>query len=78
MAPQKLKVNMLGVASGKELAGIPVGDESAEERVLALLGHNATEDAYQVSGLFNLFHIERYCDPSLQNRSLSPPRSSST
>jgi len=60
MAPQKLKVNMLGVESGKELAGIPVGDESAEDRVLALLGGGAAEDAYQVSGLFNLFHIERY------------------
>ncbi|KAH8774869.1 HotDog domain-containing protein [Hyaloscypha finlandica] len=47
MAPQKLKVNMLGVESGKELAGIPVGDESAEDRVLALLGGGAAEDAYQ-------------------------------
>ena len=52
---------MLGVESGKELAGIPVGDESAEDRVLALLGRGAAEDAYQVSGLFNLFHNERYC-----------------
>jgi hypothetical protein len=60
MAPQKLMVNMLGVVSGKELAGIPVGDESAEDRVLALLGRGAAEDTYQVSGLINLLHIERY------------------
>jgi hypothetical protein len=51
MARQKLAVNMPGVAPGKELAGIPVGDETAEERVLALLGGTVTEDSYKVSGL---------------------------
>jgi acyl-coenzyme A thioesterase 13 len=49
MAPQKLTVNMPGVAPGKALAGIPVGDESAEERVLALLGGSVAENTYQVS-----------------------------
>jgi len=47
MAPQKSKVNMPGVAAGKEVAGIPVGDESAKERVLALLGGSMMEDTYQ-------------------------------
>jgi acyl-coenzyme A thioesterase 13 len=55
MAPQKLAVNMPGVAPGKALAGIPVGDETAEERVRALLGGTVTDDSYQVSVL--LFSI---------------------
>jgi hypothetical protein len=49
MAPHKSKVNMPGVAAGKEVAGIPVGAESAKERVLALLGESVAEDKYQVS-----------------------------
>jgi hypothetical protein len=49
MARQKSKVNMPGVAAGKDVAGIPVGDESARERVLALLGGSMMEDTYQVS-----------------------------
>jgi hypothetical protein len=49
MAPQKSKVNMPGVASGKELVGIPTGNESPEERVLALLGGSVAENTYQVS-----------------------------
>ena len=40
---------MPGVAPGKALAGIPVGDESAADRVLALLGGSVAEDTYQVS-----------------------------
>jgi acyl-coenzyme A thioesterase 13 len=55
MAPRKLAVNMPGVAPGKALAGIPVGDETAEERVRALLGGTVTDDSYQVSVL--LFSI---------------------
>jgi acyl-coenzyme A thioesterase 13 len=58
MAPQKLAVNMPGVAPGKALAGIPVGDETAEERVLALLGGSVTEDSYQVS----IFIIILFCN----------------
>ena len=61
MTPQKSKVNMPGVAPGKALAGIPVGDESAEERVLALLEGSVAGDADQVSGLFSLFQIKRHC-----------------
>jgi hypothetical protein len=49
MAPQKSKVDMPGVAAGKDVAAIPVGDESARERVLALLGGSMMEDTYQVS-----------------------------
>jgi hypothetical protein len=49
MASQKSKVNMPGVAPGKALTGIPVGDESAKDRVLALLGGSVAEDTYQVS-----------------------------
>jgi acyl-coenzyme A thioesterase 13 len=58
MAPQKLAVNMPGVAPGKALAGIPVGDETAEERVRALLGGTVTDDSYQVSVSYFLFCIE--------------------
>ena len=54
MAPQKSNVNMPGVAPGKELAGIPVGDESAADRVLALLGGSVAEDTYQVSCCLHL------------------------
>ena len=54
MAPQKSTVNMPGVAPGKALAGSPVGDESAEERVLALLGGSVAEATYQVSYLLYL------------------------
>jgi hypothetical protein len=54
MAPKKSKVDMPGVASGKELAGIPVGDETAEERVNALLGGSVAEDSYKVSNSFYL------------------------
>jgi acyl-coenzyme A thioesterase 13 len=54
MAPQKSSVNMPGVAPGKALAGIPVGEETAEERVLALLGGSVAEDTYQVSGFQHL------------------------
>jgi acyl-coenzyme A thioesterase 13 len=57
MAPRKLAVNMPGVAPGKALAGIPVGDETAEERVRALLGGTVTDDSYQVSVfLFSILH----------------------
>jgi acyl-coenzyme A thioesterase 13 len=49
MAPQKSSVNMPGVAPGKALAGTPIGDETAEERVLALLGGSVAEYTYQVS-----------------------------
>jgi acyl-coenzyme A thioesterase 13 len=40
---------MPGVAAGKEVTGIPVGDESAKERVLAVLGGSVSDDTYQVS-----------------------------
>jgi hypothetical protein len=63
MARQKLAVNMPGVAPGKELAGIPVGDETAEERVLALLGGTVTEDSYKVSVL--LFSVLYFLFPIL-------------
>lgn len=50
MAPPKSSINMPGVAPGKALAGVPIsGNETAEERVLALLGGSVAEDTYQVS-----------------------------
>jgi len=48
MAPQKTKVNMAGVAEGKELIGIPTDEDiSSEDRVKALLFNSMSE--YQVS-----------------------------
>jgi hypothetical protein len=55
MAPPKSMVNMPGVAPGKALAGIPVGDETAEQRVHALLMGSVTEDTYQVSCFWYLY-----------------------
>lgn len=50
MAPQKIKVSMAGVAEGKELIGVPTGDDvSAEDRVKALLTGSMSEEIYHVS-----------------------------
>jgi hypothetical protein len=70
MVSQKSKVNMPGVAPGKALTGIPVGDESAKDRVLALLGGSVAEDTYQVSFPFYAKgHIN--CSESCQSTSNS-------
>jgi acyl-coenzyme A thioesterase 13 len=49
MAPQRTKVNMPGVAEGKELIGVPTEDDaSSEERVNALFKGSLSADIYQV------------------------------
>jgi hypothetical protein len=55
MAPQKTKVEMPGVANGKELTVIPTGDEvTAKQRVSALLdGSIAEESGYEVKTPFS-------------------------
>lgn len=49
----KSKVSMPGVAEGKQLIGIPTGDEfTAADRVRALLEGSMAQGVYQVSFLF--------------------------
>ena len=50
---------MPGIAPGKEITGIPIGDESAKERVIALLGGSVAEDTYTVSNCLSSFLL--YC-----------------
>ena len=54
MAPQKAKVDMPGVASGKEITGSPTGEGfTSEERVrLMLHGSISEESNYQVNPFF--------------------------
>jgi len=73
MAPSKSVVKMPGVASGKALAGIPVGDESAEDRVLALLGGSVAEDTYQVNYFLQLVSDCVFLYLSLELRYFLPP-----
>lgn len=50
MAPSKTKVSMAGVAEGKELVGVPTGDDvSAEDRVKSLFTGSMGPDIYDVS-----------------------------
>lgn len=65
MAPQKSKVEMPGVASGKELSTIPTGDDvSAMDRVNALVGGSISEDSgYDVNSSFS-FYSYSYSSPS--------------
>lgn len=59
MASTKTKVSMAGVAEGRELIGVPTGDDvSAEDRVKALLFDSMAADVYQVSTHAIQF---RYC-----------------
>ncbi|KAG4443751.1 hypothetical protein IFR05_000742 [Cadophora sp. M221] len=47
MAPSKTKVSMAGVAEGKELVGVPTGDDvSAEDRVNSLFTGSMGPDMY--------------------------------
>lgn len=48
MAP-KTNFSMPGVAEGKELIGVPTGNETPMERVNALFQGSMSEEAYQVS-----------------------------
>ncbi|TVY37625.1 Acyl-coenzyme A thioesterase [Lachnellula subtilissima] len=46
MAPQKMKINMPGVASGKEISGSPTGEGfTSEERVRLMLQGSISEDS---------------------------------
>ena len=59
---------MPGIAPGKEITGIPIGDESAEERVIALLGGSVAEDTYTVSyslSSFLVYRMPRVIPPSV-------------
>lgn len=51
MAPQKIKINMPGVASGKEITASPTGEGfTSEERVrLMLQGSVSEESNYKAS-----------------------------
>jgi hypothetical protein len=52
MPPQKTKVEMAGVAAGKELIGTPTDDHvSAEDRVKSLFANTLSQEVYQVSTL---------------------------
>lgn len=49
MAHQRTKINMAGVAKGKELIGVPTDDDvSSEDRVNSLFKGSLSEDIYQV------------------------------
>ncbi len=50
MPPQKTKVEMAGVAAGKELIGTPTDDHvSAEDRVKSLFANTLSTEVYHVS-----------------------------
>ncbi|CZS92237.1 related to thioesterase family protein [Rhynchosporium agropyri] len=48
MAPSKTKVSIAGVAEGKELIGVPTGDDlSPKDRVTAFFGGSMASEVYQ-------------------------------
>jgi hypothetical protein len=56
MAPEKTKLKMPGVSEGKDVIGVPTGDDiSPMDRVTALFSGSMSEEMYQVSRCFTVF-----------------------
>ncbi|PBP28838.1 hypothetical protein BUE80_DR000108 [Diplocarpon rosae] len=67
MAPGETKISVAGVAEGKQLIGIPTGDDvCAEQRVKALLWGSMSQEMYQ-----DLFGLRICCSALIEFTSMS-------